>query len=158
MAAPRKARRRRTVRVGANAGYEVKVSLEGVYVVLKKLEDIDKKVRRKVLRAAVTKTARLIARDTKAAIPRRTGKTRKVVAVQTQFRDGQAIGKIGAKKGSHMTRVFHLVEFGTGLRVQRKSGRRTGRMPAHPSLRPALEKNGPKFGAILQDEFHRTVR
>lgn len=40
------------------------------------------------------------------------------------------------------SRLGHLFEFGTGERVQKKTGRATGRMPMTPWLRPALEAIG----------------
>lgn len=40
-------------------------------------------------------------------------------------------------KGAH----GHLVEFGTGPRTQKKTGRYTGQMPARPFMRPAWDAN-----------------
>lgn len=35
----------------------------------------------------------------------------------------------------------HLVEYGTAPRTQKKTGRYTGSMPAHPFFRPAVDSN-----------------
>lgn len=35
--------------------------------------------------------------------------------------------------------LVHLIEFGTSERIQKSTGRRTGRMPARPFIRPAID-------------------
>ncbi len=56
----------------------------------------------------------------------------------------------------------HLVEFGTGPRVVRKTGRSAGRMPARPFLAPAARAAGDAplraFAAGLRENFRRVER
>ena len=50
--------------------------------------------------------------------------------------------KAGGKKWQrYIARHAHLVEFGTGPRVQKTTGRYVGRAPAQPFLRPAWDEN-----------------
>ena len=37
--------------------------------------------------------------------------------------------------------LVHLIEFGTSERIQKSTGRRTGRMPARPFIRPAIDSS-----------------
>jgi hypothetical protein len=46
------------------------------------------------------------------------------------------------------SRLGHLVEFGTAPRTQQTTGRYTGRMPANPFMRPALDEIGGKSAEI----------
>lgn len=128
----------------------------GLRAMLRKLDELDKKTRRKVLRDGVGKTARSMAKDVKQRVPTRTKRLKKAIAAKTQFRDGLAIGEVGAKKGKSAPHL-HLVEFGTVGRVQTSTGRRTGYMPAHPILRPALRKAARELPENLRAAFRKAT-
>lgn len=53
--------------------------------------------------------------------------------------------------------MSHWFEYGTGPRTQKKTGRYTGRMPATPWLRPALEAIGPKAKDIWAKAASRNL-
>lgn len=128
----------------------------GIKEMLAKLDTLDKKVARKVLREGVGKTARSMAKDVKRRTPARTKKLRKAIAAKTVFRDGLAIGEVGAKKGKSAPHL-HLVEFGTVGRIQTTTGRRTGYMPAHPILRPALKTAAVELPKNLKAAFKKAT-
>lgn len=79
------------------------------------------------------------------------------------------VGKTGNLKGSIRTKYFrklgpsatvfprgrkgahrHLVEYGTNVRRQKKSGRSTGKMPAKPFMKPAHESVVGQYLAEMQ--------
>lgn len=68
---------------------------------------------------------------------------------------------VGADYGSGGAPHAHLVEFGTGPRRQKTTGRSTGIMPAQPMLRPAwdMHRRGllPGLGKRMWDEIAKTV-
>lgn len=130
------------------------VKIDGLDAMLRRLDALDKKVARKVLRSAVGKTTRAVARDVKRRVSKRTGQLRKAIGQTTRFRDGHAIGEVGAKRGKGGSHL-HLVEFGTVGRVQRSTGRRTGTMPAKPILRPALKTAAVDLAINLRDAFRK---
>ena len=47
----------------------------------------------------------------------------------------------------------HLVEYGTAPRIQKKTGRYTGSMPAHPFFRPAVDTNRDRVYRQIVDKF-----
>lgn len=128
--------------------------LHGVASVLRTLDDLDKKVKRKVLRDGVGTTARGMAKDVKRRVPKRTKRLQKAIAASVKFRDGMAIGEVGARKGKAAPHL-HLVEFGTAGRVQTTTGRRTGSMPATPILRPALKEAAKAFPENLVAAYRK---
>jgi HK97 gp10 family phage protein len=71
-----------------------------------------------------------------------TGNLRKATGAKLMKRRGGTIRsgmagvlRGGGKKGYHAW----IVEYGTTERTQKTTGRKTGRMPAHPFLRPAAD-------------------
>lgn len=130
--------------------------VQGVDAMLRKLDELDKKVKRKVLRDGVGKTARSMAKNVKQRVPTRTKALKKAIAAKTQFRDGMAVGEVGAKRGKSAPHL-HLVEFGTVGRIQTTTGRRTGYMPAHPILRPALKTAAKELPKNLREAFRKAT-
>jgi len=51
----------------------------------------------------------------------------------------------------------HLVEFGTGPRYQKKTGRYTGSMPPAPYLRNAFDATRRQALEILRDEMWKNI-
>lgn len=126
--------------------------LIGVAEVLARLETMDRKVKRDVLRKPVAAVTRSIAADVKRRIPKRTGRLRKAIGTKVTFRDGVAAGEIGARKGKGGPHL-HLVEFGTVGRIQKTTGRRTGYMPARPVIRPAIAAHRHLLPVAIRNAF-----
>ena len=126
----------------------------GINAMLRKLDELDKKVARKVLREGVGKTARSMAKNVKRRVPKRTKRLAKAIAAVVKFKDGFATGEVGAKRGKSAPHL-HLVEFGSVGRVQTSTGRRTGYMPAHPILRPALKEAAKELPINLRASFRK---
>lgn len=129
--------------------------VEGLPDVLRRLDELDKKVANKVLRTAVTKSARALVKDTKRRIRSKSIKRALTHKVKSRARFAEA--SVGAKKrqAGAPARLFHLFEFGTAGRVQRTTGRRTGSMPSRPALRPAVIAIAKPFQDNLVEEFRK---
>lgn len=67
---------------------------------------------------------------------------------------GKVTAKVGLPGGKKPWFYGLFIERGTGPRVQKKTGRRTGSMPAKPFLRPAFES----AKGQAQDEFGKHMR
>lgn len=128
------------------------VKIEGLAAMTRDLNALDKKVRKKVVRAAVGKTIRAVAKDVKARVPVLHKRLRKSITTKLKYRDNFAEGIIAARKGGGGG-TFHLSEFGTAGRIQKSTGRRTGSMPARPALRPAMQHAGDLLAGTLKKEF-----
>jgi|AGTN01.1.fsa_nt_gi phage protein, HK97 gp10 family len=132
----------------------VTVEVEGIKRMLKKLDSVHYKVRRKVLRPAVTKTSRLIVKGVKKRITKRTGKLRKSINPKIIIKGNRATGLIGAKTG---TPYFHLFVKGTAVRKTKKGANR-GRMPAKDVLDEAVKEGAPHFKRFLKEAFDKYVK
>jgi HK97 gp10 family phage protein len=84
-----------------------------------------------------------------------TGNLRKATGSRLMKRKGNNIrsGMAGVRRGGGY-KGYHawIVEYGTTDRVQKTTGRSTGRMPAHPFLRPAADT---KMGQAYDYLFKR---
>lgn len=130
--------------------------LEGLDAMLRRLDELDRRVRRQVLRKPIADVTRAVARDVKARLPKDTGALRKAIGTRITYRDGLAAGEIGARRGKGGPHL-HLVEFGTVGRVQRSTGRRTGTMPARPTLRPALAAAARILPIAIRNAFRQAT-
>jgi len=104
------------------------------------------------------KGAKAIARDAKSRAPRGpTGNLKKAIVAKTLRRIGNkpapAIAAVDYGKAPHA----HLVEYGTGPRYQKKTGRYTGQMPARPFFRPAWDENKDRVLKKIVEELEEKV-
>lgn len=77
----------------------------------------------------------------------RTGNLRSSIKAKYFWKDGPASTVFPrGKKGAHR----HLIEYGTKIRVQKKTGRNTGIVRAYPFMKPAHEKEEPRFIAEVK--------
>ena len=111
------------------------IEIEGLGDLQKLLEQFTGRTQRRLNLNALMAMGRVIVKDAKRRVPVRTGALKKAITVKRPRR-GNTV-KIGFKPPA--SRYAHLVEFGTGERVQKKSGRSTGRAAAQPFLRPAID-------------------
>lgn len=122
-------------------------SLEGGRAVAEALKQLPQKYVRRGLAQAFRAGAKVVADEAKNQLRQRgavnTGELLKGIRVASSslntIRRSGAIAQIGVVK-PHSRRA-HLTEYGTGPRRQ-KNGRYTGRSPAKPFLRPALDIKG----------------
>jgi HK97 gp10 family phage protein len=156
-------------------GFTVKMRITGLEELIRRLESLDPKMRRKTLKAAVNAGSRILLAEMKAGVPsslndtgllrkslgrrikvyRQSGIVVAIVGPRRGFKQEIGMSSSGKYKGKPIyrnpTRYAHLVEFGTGPRVQKSTGRSTGRMGARPFMRPALESSrGPVFDAMRE--------
>jgi len=104
------------------------------------------------------KGAKVIAEDARSRAPKGpTGNLKKAIVAKTLQRIGKepapAIVAVDYRKGPHA----HLVEFGTGPRYQKKTGRYVGQMPAKPFFRPAWDRNKDRVLNKIADELEKKV-
>ncbi len=122
------------------AGFMASARVEGVEQLLKQLDAISSKLRKKTLRKAITQAARMVKDSAKARVPRRRkadipkylnykgGQLRKSLAHKIKVYDGAVVGIVGARKGFRIqigerksgspvfvnpVKYLHLVELGT---------------------------------------------
>jgi len=153
------------------------VQLEGSFEPL--IKGLTDKTQRGILRGSLRKTARAVLvkaarRNLRLANGRRFAKD---VTVKTKVTNTQALAVVGAKKGSPLSKIGHLIEKGTRpheIAVKRaksmvtRDGIFIGRRASHPGtqakpwLNPALRDNKVKavadFGKNLVIEIDRAVR
>lgn len=111
----------------------------------------------KVLGEAATEAAEPIVDDARGRAPSDTIRDGvRFLGVESNER-GTVTVKVGLPGGRHPW--FHglFIELGTGPRVQKSTGRRTGSMPADPFLRPALDAQRDRAQAIFASEIRRRL-
>lgn len=124
--------------------FKISGKIEGLADVLRALDGVGKKVRKKALRKAVTKAARTVLWAAKATVKKKTGLLRRSLGqrIKVYRESGAVVGIVGPRTGfkqevtrdgkkvlSNPTRYAHLVELGAG------------RPAAYPFLEPAFESN-----------------
>jgi HK97 gp10 family phage protein len=110
---------------------------------LKQLQATLRTLPRKIETGAVRSSVRAGAGEIRDEVKRHAEykSIKKAIAVQPRkkrggrFRATVGIRTTGRNRAPHA----HLIEFGTKERVQKTTGRRTGRMPARPYFEPAVE-------------------
>lgn len=128
----------------------VTFTLHGVRELDRALAELPRSVGKTVLRRAATETLRPVRDAARALAPRGAeGKPRgKSVAtsihVRAKLKRSQAAGRqkqgdVEAFVGSTAPHA-HLVEWGSGPRYQKTTGRYTGQMPPQPFMRPAWDQ------------------
>lgn len=76
----------------------------------------------------------------------------RLVALEITQR-GKVTAKIGLPGGKKPWFKGLFIELGTGPRIQKKTGRRTGSMPAAPFLRPAFDSEKERAQALFANHI-----
>lgn len=125
-----------------------RAELKGARELEAALRELPRRIGKGAIRRALKKAAQPIADDAKGKVPVRTGLLQEKIQIGARLtrRQRRARGRVGDR---NQVDVFigiglggwhaHLVEFGTGPRVQKSTGRFVGQMPARPFMRPAWE-------------------
>lgn len=99
----------------------------------KRLQEVAEKLAKRELRKAARKAMNIVKDDAHTHAPEDTGLLEENFALQTRMKRGEVVARVGikggAKKNPDTPYYFRMVEFGTE------------HMPAHPFMRPALERN-----------------
>lgn len=114
-------------------------TLEGASEIQKVLKQLPGKIEEKVRLKALRKGAKVIADEAKRKAPdymKARIVVRKATKKQRSLKD---LGEIVVTVKLDRLPAPHWVEFGTGPRVQKSTGRETGQMPAEPFMRPAFD-------------------
>lgn len=128
--------------------------LSGQKELAEAFEELPKSVGNAVLRTTITKALRPVRDDAKNFVRRDEHDLAESIVISTRLnkRQRRIYGKHGDvvvyagpshPKGAH----GHLLEFGTGPRYHKTTGRYVGVMPARPFMRPAWDANR---GRVLQ--------
>lgn len=124
------------------------------------LKQLGPAVEKKVLNIALMTGAREIVRaiQAQAQAPRRlkaaaAAKTATRAAPRNDIIPGDVY--TGFRSPHH--RLAHLIEFGTRPRIQKKTGRYTGVMPAKPFVRPAVDQSKDTAERKVRDAIGRGV-
>lgn len=134
----------------------VKVTVSGADEVRRKLRRLGAAIDKQATEAALRESAEPIIRTAKGKAPS------DVIAdgiqvVSVEHKNGGTVMEVGLPGGRKPW--FHglFIELGTGPRVQKKTGRRTGSMPADPFLRPAFDIEKRRAQAIYFAELKRRL-
>jgi HK97 gp10 family phage protein len=118
---------------------EVSLSVQGLPELYAQLNEMVKSVSGEKVEDAFLVGAMTLQQAVKQAAPRGpTGNLIKDIKVKQLPQIGNAPKSAIVKS---MAPHDHLVEFGSKPRYQKKTGRFTGSMPAHPFFRPAVDAN-----------------
>lgn len=146
------------------------------------LTDLPDRVAMNTVQNALIEAAEPVAEDASALAPRRTGRLARAIKVvkklkktaQSQSNKSKGgkdsteahITPYGEKFGGRSAPQAHLVEFGTGPRFQKKSGKFVGNMPAQPFLRPAWDRGkkplisrfGKALGILIKEAAEKVFK
>ncbi|CAN5480509.1 HK97 gp10 family phage protein [soil metagenome] len=146
----------------------VKMTLTGAKELEAALRALPDRITANVVQRALMKAGEPIAADARARAPVRSGRLRDRITVAKTLSKRQRRGRgkwkgaVEAFIGASPARHAHLVEFGTGPRVSKKTGKSSGEMPAHPFMRPAWEAGKDKLlndlGELLWAEIERAAK
>lgn len=154
------------------------MKLTGVKEVERVFQKLPGAIQRKSVSDAMQEEALPIVADAKArapVAPKEGGTLRDAITVSTKLSKSQR--KAADRKGKDVVAAYvgpsyerfggkfaphgHLVEFGTGPRFHKKTGKYVGEMPAQPFMRPAFDggKVGfvQRFGPRLADIVERAA-
>lgn len=114
----------------------IKVTVENIEKTLRKLAKYSAG-KEKEFNTVVQKYSKMIAKKAKSNIKHNvTGNLKASIKTKYFKKQGPAATVFPrGKKGNHR----HLVEYGTKMRTQKKTGRKVGKMPAKPFMKPAHE-------------------
>jgi HK97 gp10 family phage protein len=136
-----------------SADFEVR----GLNPLLAALRNLERRDATRALRTGVRKAANHVRKHARAGAPVLTGNYKKSLRVKSlRLRGGEvAAVKIGpqGKSGAH----GHLIELGTGDRIQKTTGRSTGRMPRMRHLQIVHQRVEPELDAIFRREVQAAI-
>lgn len=119
----------------------IKTTIKGLPEIRRALDALPAAVEKKVVDGALRKGGEIFKADIKAKAKFK--RLRDGVAVKTASRTERQRdvnkGDVYVGFKGDAARFAHLPEFGTAERVQKTTGRRTGKMPMTPLVRPAFD-------------------
>lgn len=148
------------------------IKIEGWDVIEQNLKAMRKEVKEKHVRLAANKGANamrdaiILEAERKFSRGRRKGGLTNVRVRKTKS-GGPGARVLNLGVGNEAREVYmkwpeaahwHLLEFGTRPRIQKTTGRRTGRGPPRPFIRPAYEKNKRRAVDLMLDELAKPAR
>ena len=150
------------------AGSVVEFRVEGYQEIQRKLADLGSKLGAKVLKQSARAAARPIVLDARSRVKPyspETARALKVIKVRANPSRGLVTAVVGVplviKKGDR-TFLSLWLEKGTGLRVQKRTGRRTGHQTARAFLGPALRAKSAeaveRFRTIVWERIEKYAR
>ena len=117
----------------------VTVRIRGERDVMRQLKRVEDSVRAELIKAELEEAAEVIVADAKRRAPSSTvADGIQVLNTEVEV-GGRVTTEVGLVGGRRPWFYGLFIEFGTGPRVQKKTGRRTGSMPARPFVRPAFD-------------------
>ena len=118
---------------------ELTVRIRGEKDVIRQLKRLKDAVREEVIKAELEDAAEVIVADAKRRAPSSTIADG-IQVLNTEVKSsGKVTTEVGLVGGRRAWFYGLFIERGTGPRVQKKTGRRTGAMPARPFLRTAFD-------------------
>lgn len=148
------------------------IKVEGLKELDRALQDMAKSTAKRTVRRAMEKSLEPVAAAARANAPRSKGKGKHIVdsiAVSSKLVKAQAKEARGDRESRHLMLMYvgpkephaHLVEFGTGPRYHKSSGKSVGSMPPSPFMRPAWDANSQgvldSLAADLKAEIEKTL-
>lgn len=136
----------------------MRVKLEGWEQVSAALRELPRRVDEKVVKQTLRASARPVVMDARArTTSERVRKDLKVLNVETEV-GGRTTARVGLPGGRGPKSFMGLfIEMGTGPRVQKTTGRRTGSLPARPFLRPAMDSQAEAVFGIFGEEIWKRI-
>lgn len=124
--------------------------------------ELGKRLTKGVVQRALLKAVRPVEEDAKTRVRVRRGNVKRRIAVSTKLSRRQKRAAKASGKGKPLVEIYvgaaparhaHLLEFGTGPRRHKKSGKSTGSMPPFPFMRPAWDGNKDRVLATFGKEM-----
>jgi HK97 gp10 family phage protein len=130
-------------RIVKNKGFYT--NIEGLQQTLDAFEQYTDDVKNEI-KVVVQETSENIQTDAKTEVAKKTGLTSQSIAIK-YFSNG-----MGSTIGPRLPKGYkaHWIEYGTGNRVQKKTGRPTGRMPEMPFMIKSFEANRADYISKLE--------
>lgn len=125
------------------------VTISGIPEIQKKFESLTPKLQKKLLRSAMTKAGRIIAREAKTLVPVRTGNLRSSIRV-AGLSGQKVIGTAGGFKSAGNK--------GVGKRVIAKTPYAHIIEKKQPFLRPAMDAKEEQVQKLIQDDVARQIQ
>lgn len=122
------------------------VRVFGEEVVARRMRDLPTKLVRKHMRAAYSRGATALIKETRRRVPEKTGELKRSLTRRIRVNKTRHYALVGADYS--IAPHQHLVEFGTAER-HRSSGGSTGAAPPQPYMRPALEAKKRDIARII---------
>ena len=126
----------------------ISVKVDGADELARLLRGLDKKLRTKAYRAALTAGADIVLKAAKANVPVDTGNLKKSLAKQVRVTRRAHVARIGWRQGKGAKNdgfYGHMVEYGTAHSA------------ARPFMRPALDENEHAVVKAYGDEIQRAL-